>query len=89
YSENKFWKLVAQSILEYQEYYPEYASKYEKYDLFNDYFDRCCLNKLQLSNTKQMLNLTDPINSLKLSGVLQNPIAKYVKKNLEIKEILQ
>lgn len=89
YSENKFWKLVAQSILEYQEYYPEYASKYEKYDLFNDYFDRCCLNKLQLSNTKQMLNLTDPINSLKLSGVLLNPIAKYVKKNLEIKEILQ
>ena len=89
YSENKFWKLVSQSILEYQECYPEYASKYKKYDLFTDYFDRCCLNKLQLSNTKQMLNLTDPINSLKLSGVLQNPIAKYMKSNFEIKEILQ
>ena len=42
-------------------------------------FDRCCLNRLQLKNTKQMLDLAEPIESLQLKGVLKNPVAKYAK----------
>ncbi|CAL2074586.1 IucA/IucC family siderophore biosynthesis protein [Tenacibaculum sp. 190524A02b] len=80
FSENQFWELVADCIHEYQEEYPEFSDKYERYNLFESQFDRCCLNKLQLSNTKQMLNLADPIESLKLDGVLENPIAQFAVK---------
>ncbi|CAM1344984.1 IucA/IucC family protein [Tenacibaculum amylolyticum] len=79
FSEHNFWQLVAECIYEYQEEYPEFSEKYERYDLFVDEFDRCCLNRLQLGNTKQMLNLADPIESLKLVGTLENPIAKFKK----------
>ncbi len=77
FSEDDFWRLVAECILDYQHAHPELAASYERYDVFVDEFDRCCLNRLQLGNTKQMLNLADPIDSLKLEGVLKNPIAKY------------
>lgn len=77
FSEHKFWELVASCIHNYQERHPEFKDKYALYDLFIEEFDRCCLNRLQLDNTKQMLNLSDPIDSLKLVGVLQNPISKF------------
>ncbi|WP_299620922.1 IucA/IucC family siderophore biosynthesis protein [uncultured Tenacibaculum sp.] len=80
FSEYNFWQLVADCIYEYQEQHPEFIDKYDRYDLFVDEFDRCCLNRLQLSNTKQMLNLADPIESLKLVGTLENPLAKFRKE---------
>lgn len=81
YNEAKFWKQVADCIYNYQEHYPNLQSKYDRYDLFVPEFDRCCLNRLQLRNTKQMLNLADPIESLILEGTLENPIAKFKKTN--------
>ena len=80
FSEYNFWQLVADCIYEYQEQHPEFMDKYDRYDLFVDEFDRCCLNRLQLGNTKQMLNLADPIESLKLVGTLENPLAKFRKE---------
>ena len=77
FSEENFWLLVANCIIEYQKEYPELHEKYERYNLFTSEFDKCCLNKLQLLNTKQMLDLTNPIESLQLQGMLKNPIAKY------------
>ena len=76
-SEASFWKEVAECIHSYQSNHPELESKFETYDLFVSEFDRCCLNRLQLKNTKQMLNLGNPMESLILEGVLQNPIAVY------------
>lgn len=81
FSENIFWKLVAECIKYYQEKHPEFKDKYNRFDLFKPEFERCCLNRLQLNNTKHMLNLSDPINSLQLVGVLRNPIAIYKTKN--------
>lgn len=89
FSEHNFWQLVAECIYEYQEEYPQYAAKYERYDLFVDEFDRCCLNRLQLGNTKQMLNLADPIESLKLVGTLENPLAKFKKNSSGKKAIVE
>lgn len=80
FEERDFWKLVAECIHDYQASYPELQAKFDRYDMFVPTFDRCCLNKLQLANTKQMLNLADPIESLKLDGVLQNPIAGFSNK---------
>ena len=87
FSEDNFWKLVAESVINYQHKHPEYTDKFKKYNLFAPTFDRCCLNRLQLSNTKQMLNLTSNyFDELKLNGKLQNPIAKYKSEFDEIKE---
>lgn len=80
YPENRFWELVAECIQTYQFANPQLQEKFEQYDLFVPEFDRCCLNRLQLQNTKQMLNLADPINSLILEGTLVNPIAKFKQK---------
>ncbi|WP_422090148.1 IucA/IucC family protein [Tenacibaculum ovolyticum] len=79
FCEHDFWKLVAECVYEYQEQHPEFSEKYERYDLFTNEFDRCCLNRLQLENTKQMLSLADPIESLKLEGTLENPLAQFKK----------
>lgn len=89
FSEYNFWQLVAECVYEYQEEYPEFSDKYERYDLFVDEFDRCCLNRLQLGNTKQMLNLADPIESLKLVGTLKNPIAKFKKVSKISKSVVE
>lgn len=88
FSENSFWKLVADCVYEYQEQHPEFSEKYERYDLFVKEFDRCCLNRLQLGNTKQMLSLADPIESLKLEGTLENPLAQF-KNAVEISNTIE
>jgi siderophore synthetase component len=80
FSETSFWKLVANCVSDYQERYPAYAEKYERYDLFVPEFKKCCLNRLQLNNNKQMLDLANPIDSLQFSGRLKNPIASYKKE---------
>ena len=87
--ENEFWELVADCIYDYQEANPQFYAKYERHDLFVETFDRCCLNRLQLSNTKQMLNLSDPIESLKLTGILKNPIAQFKRQSSSSKSIIK
>jgi len=77
FEEHLFWKLVADSIHDYQKEFPEFKFLFKQFNLFQPEFKRCCLNRLQLSNSKQMLDLNNPIESLKLEGVLQNPIAIY------------
>lgn len=77
YHEDRFWEQVAACITDYQTAHPEFEKKYARYDLFVPEFKRCCLNRLQLSNHKQMLDLTDPVNSLKIVSVLKNPVAQF------------
>ncbi|WP_103071601.1 IucA/IucC family protein [Aquimarina sediminis] len=84
YPEELFWKLVADCIYTYQKEHPELEEKYIKYNLFESEFDRCCLNRLQLNNTKQMLDLADPIESLQFVGTLKNPIAEYSSKTVQV-----
>ncbi len=77
YSETILWKQVAQCIIKYQQAHPQLSEKFKKIDLFAPEFKRCCLNRLQLMNTKHMLNLADPVESLQFKGTLKNPIAAY------------
>ncbi|WP_281980127.1 IucA/IucC family protein [Tenacibaculum mesophilum] len=89
FSEGNFWQLVADCVYEYQEQHPEFSEKYKQYDLFVKEFDRCCLNRLQLSNTKQMLSLANPIESLKLEGVLKNPLTRFKKETVKTVQSLE
>lgn len=75
--EESFWRTVAECVLAYQESKPELAEKFARYDLFADEFTLSCLNRLQLRNNKQMVDLADPSAALQLVGALANPLAKF------------
>ncbi|PBC98806.1 siderophore synthetase component [Streptomyces sp. Ag82_O1-15] len=73
--EDDFWRTVAESVREYQKSAPELADKFRQYDMFAPEFALSCLNRLQLRNNKQMVDLADPSGALQLVGSLKNPIA--------------
>ncbi|OSZ62059.1 IucA/IucC family protein [Streptomyces pharetrae CZA14] len=75
--EDDFWRTVAEVTREYQEANPELADKFAQYDMFAPEFALSCLNRLQLRNNKQMVDLADPSGALQLVGTLENPIAGF------------
>ncbi|MFD7699524.1 IucA/IucC family protein [Streptomyces caelestis] len=75
--EDGFWGTVAETTREYQASVPELADKFARYDMFAPEFALSCLNRLQLRNNKQMVDLTDPSGALQLVGTLKNPIAGF------------
>jgi len=77
YSERDFWQQVAECVISYQQSHPELKEKFTKYDLFSVDFTLSCLNRLQLSNNQQMIDLADPAKNLKFVGKLINPIAEF------------
>ncbi|MFJ8361533.1 IucA/IucC family protein [Streptomyces sp. NPDC093984] len=73
--EEDFWRTVAEVAHEYQDANPQLAERFRQYDLFAPEFALSCLNRLQLRNNKQMVDLADPSGALQLAGTLKNPIA--------------
>ncbi|MFJ4788847.1 IucA/IucC family protein [Streptomyces sp. NPDC088794] len=76
-TEDDFWRTVADVTREYQASLPELAEKFEQYDMFAPEFALSCLNRLQLRNNQQMVDLADPAGALQLIGTLKNPIAGF------------
>jgi siderophore synthetase component len=81
FSEKRFWKTIAENIQAYQDRYPEKEAKFKQYDLFAPDFHLSCLNRLQLNNHKQMIDLDDPVALLQFAGKLENPITAFKKDN--------
>ena len=75
-----FWQLVADCVNRYQRAHPEKAERYARYDLFAPRFTRNCLNRLQIANNQQMLDLADPEKSLQFVGELENPLAPHASR---------
>nr|WP_035780423.1 IucA/IucC family siderophore biosynthesis protein [Arthrobacter sp. H14] len=75
--EKDFWRTVAAVVVDYQGQHPELAEAFAKYDLFADEFELSCLNRLQLRNNQQMVDLAGPSGALQKSGVLGNPVAGF------------
>ncbi|MEU0597907.1 IucA/IucC family siderophore biosynthesis protein [Streptomyces sp. NPDC006393] len=73
--EDAFWRTVAETVREYQESVPELAARFRRYDLFAPEFALSCLNRLQLRDNRQMVDLADPSGALQLVGTLRNPLA--------------
>ncbi|TCC60370.1 IucA/IucC family siderophore biosynthesis protein [Kribbella pittospori] len=71
----EFWSVVGDSIRDYQAATPELAAAFAKYDIFAPTFALSCLNRLQLRNNQQMVDLTDVAGSLQFVGTLDNPIS--------------
>ncbi|CAL9428713.1 Aerobactin synthase [Streptomyces sp. enrichment culture] len=74
-TEDDFWDTVAEVTRAYQESVPELADKFARYDMFAPEFALSCLNRLQLRDNKQMVDLADPSGALQLVGNLRNPLA--------------
>ncbi|MEU3936356.1 IucA/IucC family siderophore biosynthesis protein [Streptomyces sp. NPDC029044] len=74
-AEDDFWRTVADVTRAYQESKPELADRFQQYDMFAPEFALSCLNRLQLRNNEQMVDLSDPSGALQLVGSLRNPIA--------------
>jgi siderophore synthetase component len=88
FSEQAFWKLVAEGFHEYQLEHPELNEKFARYDFFCDEFAHSCLNRLQLVNNLQMISdLMDQTQSLQFSGNLKNPIAAYKESSCKVIEL--
>lgn len=77
FSEKKFWKLVGDCILDYQQEHPEFNDAYVKYDLFVSEFSPDALNRLQLHNNRQLRNRANPFKDLPYIGNMTNPAALY------------
>ncbi|GGZ74108.1 IucA/IucC family protein [Streptomyces bluensis] len=74
-AEDDFWRTVAETVRAYQAQVPELSARFAQYDMFAPEFALSCLNRLQLRNNKQMVDLADPAGALQLVGHLKNPIA--------------
>ncbi|MFD5795731.1 IucA/IucC family protein [Streptomyces diastatochromogenes] len=75
--EDGFWRTVAEVTRAYQESSPELADRFAQYDMFAPEFALSCLNRLQLRDNRQMVDLADPSGALQLVGNLKNPIAGF------------
>lgn len=73
--EDTFWTTVADHVTAYQKAHPHLADRFAQYDLFAEEFALSCLNRLQLRDNQQMVDLQDPSGALQLTGTLRNPIA--------------
>jgi siderophore synthetase component len=70
-----FWAVVRRVCLDYRDAHPELADRLAEHDLFVEEFPRQCLNRLQLRNNREMVDLAQPGSALALIGTLSNPIA--------------
>jgi siderophore synthetase component len=74
-----FWREVAACVQGYQATQPQLAARFAQYDLFAAEFPHSCLNRLQLGNNQQMIDLAQPAKNLRFAGTLANPIARYAQ----------
>lgn len=72
-----FWRTAAAVLRKYQGEHPELAGQFARHGLFAQDFPLSCLNRLQLRNNQQMLDLADPSGGLQMAGRLQNPLARF------------
>ncbi|WP_395244978.1 GNAT family N-acetyltransferase [Agromyces sp. MMS24-K17] len=71
--EDAFWRLVADCVDRHAREHPDLDSAV---DLRADRFAHSCLNRLQLRNTLQMVDLANQSGSLQYAGTIANPIGR-------------
>lgn len=74
YAEQRFWQRVAACVEGYFDNWPQHRADLARFDVFAREFPLLCLNRIQLRNNRQMVDLADPANSLQFAGVIANPI---------------
>lgn len=83
--DDRFWALVAASLLDYRERHPELAERFRRWDLFTPAFPAIHLNQLQLGNNKRMVDLGNSYATLVAGDhALANPVAAYRPAEREV-----
>jgi siderophore synthetase component len=73
----EFWDVVAEVLDEYEAEHPDAAHGVNgDVDLRAERFAHSCLNRLQLKNTKQMVDIGNQAESLLYAGTMPNPVAR-------------
>jgi siderophore synthetase component len=75
--EETYWRTVAESVIDYQQAHPQLQHRFNRYDFFAPSFLHSCLNRLQLKNNLQMVDLANPAGSLIMADPLDNPVAPF------------
>lgn len=70
-----FWGVAREVLVAYEEAHPQLAGRLAELDLRAPEFELSCLNRLQLRNNQQMVDLTDPVGALAFAGRITNPLA--------------
>lgn len=78
--EDRFWALVAETIDRHADEHPDLTSGV---DLRAERFAHSCLNRLQLRNTLQMVDLANQSESLIYAGTLPNPAGRHAVRRAE------
>lgn len=81
--EAAFWAEARVCIADHAADHPELAEAAARYDFLRAEFRHSCLNRLQLRNTLQMVDITDQSESLMFAGTLVNPVAGPVAGPVE------
>jgi siderophore synthetase component len=82
--EDRFWALVAETIDRHAAEHPETVrGPGLGIDLRAARFAHSCLNRLQLRNTLQMVDLTNQSQSLIYAGTLANPAGRQAERRTE------
>ena len=76
-TQDQCWQLVAQEIKAYQARFPELAEKYQQLDLFTQSIELAALNRVQLNNNLNMIDLDDREQNLVFTTPIVNPIYRY------------
>lgn len=72
---DSFWTVAAHCVTGLLQDHPEHAEAARRDDVLAEEFAHSCLNRLQLRNTLEMVDLSDQASSLAFAGVLRNPMA--------------
>ncbi|MFF5180089.1 IucA/IucC family protein [Micromonospora sp. NPDC000316] len=75
--QDDFWRAVAACASDYFDRVPHLTERVRHYDLFAPEFTLSCLNRLQLRDNQQMIDLADPSAALQFVGTLANPLAAH------------
>ncbi|HHR5883273.1 TPA: IucA/IucC family protein [Providencia alcalifaciens] len=78
-TENDFWQLAADTILEYQAQHPEYTEKYARLDLFKSTFKQYAINRQKMIHGPECLSLREFKTNKDFTRELSNPLFLFKK----------
>lgn len=76
--EHAFWAEVGDCLAGHAADHPELEAALSDYDFTRPRFKHSCLNRLQMRNTREMVDISDQSSSLIFAGTLANPISREV-----------
>ncbi|GAA4680993.1 GNAT family N-acetyltransferase [Nocardioides nanhaiensis] len=72
---SELWAEVRRCVRQHADEHPDLALEHKRYDFSRPTFKHSCVNRLQLRDTRQMLDLSGDGDQMMYAGELDNPLA--------------